>query len=152
MELKPVVSVRGREEVGKSLIPMCPTAGRNKCGVFDEVMAEWLQLEIKFKQSGALPLERQPDIIITFSQWAKDLARLGGIRMAEKGKGRGQLARSAQGHTERDDGWPLSSKNAWRQIHLPMGAAQYNVLIMRGMAFQRLPAGKYHRELPWDNI
>lgn len=27
-----------------------------------------------------------------------------------------------------------------------MGAAKYNILIIRGIAFQSLPAGKYHRE------
>lgn len=70
----------------------------------------------------------------------------------ERRKKRGQLAESTQGHMERDDGRPLSSPNAQGYIHLPMNAAQYNILIMAGMASQSLPAGKCHRELPWDNI
>lgn len=125
---------------------------------FDNVMAQWLQSELKSKQTveSFQASKLQPDIIIMFSQWAKDLARLGGGLgwggLGKEGKGRGQLAGGTRGHTERDDGWPLSSPSVQGEIHLPMGAAHCNVLIIQGMAFQSLPAGKYHRELPWDNI
>lgn len=69
-------------------------------------------------------------------------------RAGKEGKERGQLVRNTQGHVEREMRADLCQVQMCKdKSHLLMSTAQYIVLIIRGMLFQSLPAGKYHGKL-----
>lgn len=106
MELNPRISLWGSKKVGRAQFFCFPLFWRSKCDMFDNVKAQWLQSEMKSTQT-VEPFQaskRQPDIIITFSQWAKGLARLQGGVGWEAGERR------------KEANLPGAHKDTWREM------------------------------------